>query len=96
MADYHTICHELVAYGAGLEHKPAVVALNKIDAADPEKLDETCVALAKLTGAQPLRVSAVTGEGVDMALARLLEVVDGTRAAERELAGAAGDGGWRP
>ena len=96
MADYQTICKELVAYGAGLEFKPEIIALNKIDAADPQIVTGLSKELTILTGTQPLAISAVTGQGVDVLLARLLEVVDEARAAERELAGAAGDGGWRP
>src|SRR3954463_9599035 len=35
-AAYHTVRDELVAYGEGLEDKFEIVALNKIDALDPE------------------------------------------------------------
>ena len=94
-ADYQTIRNELISYGAGIEDKREVVALNKIDAADPEKLDDAAKALKKLTGQEPLRVSGVTGEGVDKVLASLLGIIEERRERDRELA-EAGTGGWQP
>jgi GTP-binding protein len=95
VADYQTIRNELISYGAGIEEKREIIALNKIDAADPEKLAEAAKALKKLTGQEPLRVSGVTGEGVDKVLATLLGIIEERRARERELA-EAGTGGWQP
>ena len=43
---YRTIRHELADYGHGLADKPEIVGLNKIDAIDPEEVDEKCRALA--------------------------------------------------
>ena len=37
---YKTIRHELEAYGAGLTEKPEIVALSKVDAVDPDTLED--------------------------------------------------------
>ena len=37
-ADYRTIRRELAAYGEGLDEKPEIVALSKVDAVDEETL----------------------------------------------------------
>ena len=39
-ADYRTIRRELAAYGDGLEEKPEIVALSKVDAVDEETLEK--------------------------------------------------------
>ena len=63
VADYQTIRNELVAYGAGLEDKPEIVALNKVDAADGKALNAATKALTKITGQVPLQIAGATGEG---------------------------------
>jgi GTP-binding protein len=55
---------ELAAYGAGLEDKAEIVALNKIDALDATARRKVAAAVKKAAGAAPLLVSAVSGEGV--------------------------------
>lgn len=95
VADYQTIRHELNSYGGGIEDKLEIVGLNKIDAADPERLEEAAKALTELTGKLPVRLSGVTGEGVDKVLAQLLHIVDARRETERELADTS-TGGWQP
>jgi GTP-binding protein len=57
---WHTIDGELVAYGAGLELRPQLVVLNKIDLApDPQFTVED----DRIVGV--FRVSCATGEGID-------------------------------
>jgi len=63
-AAWRTIRGELEAYGEGLEDKPELVALNKIDALDPETRAAKAKALAKAIGAKPYLISGVSGEGV--------------------------------
>jgi len=63
-AAWRTIRAELDAYGAGLESKPEIVALNKIDALDPAARKAVSQAMKSATGAPPFLVSAVSGEGV--------------------------------
>lgn len=56
---------ELAAYGANLEDKPRLVALNKLDLADAELAREFAKEL-KAAGAEDVfAVSGVTGEGVE-------------------------------
>jgi GTP-binding protein len=61
---YRTIRGELSAYGAGLEDKPELVALSKIDALTPELRDEAVKAFKRATKIKPYLVSGVSGEGV--------------------------------
>jgi GTP-binding protein len=61
---WRTIRAELAAYGAGLESKPEIVALNKVDALDKAARVRVARAMKKATGQTPRLVSAVSGEGV--------------------------------
>jgi GTPase len=63
-AAWRTIRGELAAYGAGLEDKPEIVALNKIDALTPEARKAVAKALKEASGQAPRLVSAVSGEGL--------------------------------
>jgi GTPase len=60
-ARWHTIDAELAAYGAGLESRPQVVVLNKIDLVqEPPAFDVEDARIVRV-----FRVSAATGAGVD-------------------------------
>ena len=61
---YRQIRHELELYGEGLAEKPQIVALNKVDALDPETREARAAELAQAAGVTPLQVSGVSGEGV--------------------------------
>jgi GTP-binding protein len=83
---WHTIDAELAAYGAGLDERPQVVVLNKIDLRpDPPAFgieDERIVRV--------FRVSAATGAGIDALRLALFELVPqealpSPRPDEREL-----------
>jgi GTP-binding protein len=74
-AAYRTVRGELAAYGAGLEAKPEVVALNKIDALDPELLAERRAALEAAAGGAVLLTSGVARTGLDDAVARVFAFV---------------------
>jgi len=63
-AAWRTIRGEIAAYGAGLEEKPEIVALNKIDALDASLRKRVARTVGKATGVAPHLVSAVSGEGV--------------------------------
>ena len=80
---------ELDAYGAGLEDKPEFVALSRADLVDAKDAAKLRKKLAKATGAEPLLVSAATGDGVDALLDALFELigeVDGAEQREQEPA----------
>ena len=65
---YLTIREELEAYDPELAAKPEIVALSKVDVLDEEMVDEQAKLLKAACVQEPLRVSAVSGEGVKTAL----------------------------
>ena len=65
--------NELEAYGAGLEDKPRIVALNKIDLADAELAAGFADELKEAGASDVFAVSGATGEGME----RLLDTVLG-------------------
>jgi len=79
---YRMIRRELADYGHGLADKPEVVGLNKIDAIDPDAVEEKCRALARAArpGTPVLALSGVSGAGVQAVLGALLTTVDEARA----------------
>jgi GTP-binding protein len=81
---YKTIRNELAAYNEQLADKPEIVVLNKIDAIDPDALKEKLKTLKKVSKAEVLAVSGVTGQGVDQVLYGVLGVLDAEKAARAE------------
>ncbi|WP_421699201.1 GTPase ObgE [Ancylobacter sp.] len=81
---YKTVRAELDAYGAGLEDKPEIVALTKIDSLDAETLKAQMERLKRAAKKKPLALSAATGEGVREALRALLGIIDEGRAEEAD------------
>jgi GTP-binding protein len=79
---YKTVRTEIEAYGNGLDEKPEIVALSKIDALDPETLNTQADRLKRAAKKKPLLLSAVSGEGVPEALTAALVVIDEARKAE--------------
>jgi predicted GTPase len=58
---FRTIDHELAEYGAGLDERPQLVALNKVDLlVEPPELELEDERIVRV-----LPVSAATGEGID-------------------------------
>jgi GTP-binding protein len=72
---YKIVRGELEAYGAQLAEKIEIVALNKIDAVEPDELKKQKDRLKRAAKKTPLLLSAVTGEGVKEALRALTEVI---------------------
>lgn len=94
---YRTVRDELEAYGHGLAEKAEIVALNKVDALDPELRALQIEALAEASGAQPMIVSGVSGEGVvEVLRAAFAEVRRYREDERREAAGPQEDETWRP
>ncbi|MEM7500353.1 MAG: GTPase ObgE [Pseudomonadota bacterium] len=83
--DLRVVEGELAAYGAGLDRKPRIVALSKIDALPAEDL----VALEALMAEEGVevqhRLSGVSGEGVEAALRDLRAVIREAKAGERPV-----------
>ena len=85
---YRTIRHELAAYGGGLDGKPEVVALNKIDALTQGQRRTRQAALAEACGRPVLACSGATREGLDEVLGALLAELPAAEEPEPETAAA--------
>lgn len=72
---YRIVRDELAAYGAGLDDKPVVVALNKIDTLDDELIAALSAELEEASGAEVIPLSGASGTGVDWVLDRLLDAI---------------------
>ena len=92
-AAYRTIRRELAAYGAGLDGKTEVVALNKADALDAGEIDAGLAALRGAGAAEPFALSGVSGTGVETALHRIAGAIEAHREKETASAPAAA---WSP
>ena len=93
---YKTIRHELTEYGAGLDEKPEIIAINKIDALLPEFVEEMTAELRKVTDAPIFAISGITGEGVTAVLRALYKVITEDRMREAVEEDTAPDNGDRP
>ncbi|WP_419827727.1 GTPase ObgE [Sphingomonas sp.] len=91
---YHVVSEELSAYGAGLDEKPQVLALNKVDAVDAKTRARLMKALAKASGAEPIALSGAGGEGLETVLDRLAEAIAPAAPEDRHEDATAGD--WSP
>jgi GTP-binding protein len=80
---YKTIRAELEAYSHGLEDKPEIVALNKIDAIPTSALSRKLAALEKACGHQVFAISGVSGDGIQDVLRALAKIVAKSRAKQR-------------
>ncbi|MBV9457639.1 MAG: GTPase ObgE [Bradyrhizobium sp.] len=72
---YKTVRGELEAYGGQLTEKIEIVALNKIDAIEPDELKKQKDRLKRAAKKTPLLLSGVTGDGIKEALRALVEVI---------------------
>jgi GTP-binding protein len=80
-SDLDTIEEELRAYGGGLEDRPRLVVLNKIDVPDGRDLAEMIRPELEGRGYQVFEVSAVSHEGLRELSFALAKIVAETRAA---------------
>lgn len=72
------ILEELTSYSPRLAERPQLLAANKLDVADPERLEEAKEA-ARARGWEFFAISAVTGEGLRELVFRLSEMVEEAR-----------------
>jgi GTP-binding protein len=79
---YAVVRAELDAYGAGLEDKAEVVALNKADTLDEELIEALSAELEAQCGQKPLRLSGATGDGSEAVLDAILFHLDARAEAE--------------
>jgi len=75
---YRMIRRELADYGHDLADKSEIVGLNKIDAIDPDEVEEKCRALASAArpGTPILALSGVSGAGVPQVLGAVLAAIE--------------------
>lgn len=91
---WRTVRGELDAYGADLTEKPEIVVLSRIDIPEPQIVEQAKAGLKKAGVAEPLPVSAATGDGVEALLDRIVECL-GREPEPTELEDAA-DRDWSP
>ncbi|MDB9391324.1 GTPase ObgE [Microcystis aeruginosa] len=84
IADYQIIQGELAAYGRGLEKRSQILVFNKIDAVDEETIDNYQKRFAKITNAEILTISAVTGAGLTTLLAKVWQQLEQLERVEDE------------
>lgn len=73
--NWRVVRAELEAYGAGLEDKPEVIGLNKIDAVDPVALKKLATKLKRVSKANVMLLSGVGGQGVPEVLDALADAI---------------------
>ena len=83
---YKTIRAELEAYGHGLDEKPEIVALNKVDAIPERELAKKRSSLEKACGHKVHVISGVTGEGINTVLRTMAREVNRRRVERAEAA----------
>jgi predicted GTPase len=81
---YKTIRAELEAYGHGLDKKPEIVALNKVDAIPDRELVKKRAALEKACGHKVLVISGVSGEGINTVLRAMAKEINQRRMRKAE------------
>ena len=74
LKDYETIKYELKEYQMQLGKKPKIIAINKADAVDNEKMLDNLRLLQK-EGLQTFIISSVSGEGIKELLRALQAIV---------------------
>lgn len=94
-AAYKTVRRELEAYDESLVDKPEIVALNKIDALDPDTLKKRRDALRRACGKPVMLISGVSGANVRETLFKLNDIIRGRGENDEEEA-ASETGMWQP
>jgi len=77
------IVDELEAYGEGLAEKPRLIALNKIDLADPELVEGFAAELTAAGARQVFPISGATGAGIEPLLDAALAYLPARTATEQ-------------
>ncbi len=95
----HIVEEELAAYGEGLEDKPRLVALNKIDLADEELIAGFAEELKEAGADDVFPVSGATGQGIEQLLDAVLGYLPAKTVTEQpkgELEDEADQEPWSP
>ena len=75
-ATYATVRQEITAYGHGLDKKPEIVALNKVDALDKKMISEKLKALYGIGVEMPIALSTASHFGIRGLLRTLIKMRD--------------------
>ena len=94
IASWRTIRTELSAYDDGLARKPEIIALSKCDSAPDDYITDLIKELQKAGAKNILRLSSVTGSGLNEVLRAIYDVIQSERIKE-ENEGKAQEP-WRP
>lgn len=95
----HIVEDELAAYGEGLDEKPRLIALNKIDLADPELVRAFTKELKSAGATKVFPISGATGKGMTALLDAVLDHLPLATQTERpagEIDDAADQRPWSP
>ncbi len=90
---YRIVRNELEAYGGGLAEKPEIVALSKIDALTPRKIEAQMRRLQKAVKKKPLALSSHSKKGVAEALRAIFKLAARESAEKNKPEKSAA---WRP
>ncbi|MBW4441949.1 MAG: GTPase ObgE [Plectolyngbya sp. WJT66-NPBG17] len=84
IADYQTIQGELDAYGRGLRDRLQILAINKLDAVDPESEEVNAIVaeLEKLSGTTVFKISAASHFGLETLMRQVWQDLDELKAQE--------------
>jgi GTPase len=94
---WRTVARELTNYGAGLEEKPQIICLNKVDLIDAATVKTLTAKLKRAAKADVVAISGATGAGVDSVLnAVLTHLGPMGRSTIETAAQGDGDTGWSP
>lgn len=97
--DMAIVEEELAAYGNGLDEKPRLIALNKIDQADEELVKAFAAELKEAGARRVFPISAATGKGLTKLLDAVIAKLPAQTATERpsgEVEDAADEKPWDP
>jgi GTP-binding protein len=76
--DYRVLQNEIREYNPELLERPYLVALNKIDADESQALIEEFLAHTKIPAKQLFKISAITGEGLDVLVETIIREIKAT------------------
>jgi len=73
--NWRIVRKELINYGAGLEDKPEVIGLNKVDALPPAEVKALATKLKRASKAPVLLLSGASGAGIEAVLDSLADAI---------------------
>ena len=77
--DYETINNELKQFSPALLEKPQIVAINKMDLPVTRERIEKDIDIFRGKGIEVFAFSAVTGEGMEAVLSRIINLINRVR-----------------